>query len=69
MPRPKVSEFEPTTLVDDGRDEHSTGFFHGVPHENSTSKARLAERSLLQGAKGGLLDDRVAVDGESVEFP
>lgn len=69
MPRPKVSEFEPTTLVEDGRDEHSTMFFHGIPHENSTGKERLAERSLLQGAKGGLLDDRVAVDGESVVFP
>ncbi len=69
MPRPKVSEFEPTTLVDDGRDQHGTGFFHGVPHENATDKSRLAERSLLQGAKGGLLDDRVAVDGESIVFP
>ena len=69
MPRPKVSEFEPTTVYDDGREQHSTSFFQGIPHENRVDKSRLAERALLQGAKSGLLDDRVAVDGESIVFP
>ena len=69
--RAKVSsEFDDTTLVEDGRDDRYGMRFHsGVPLENRANKSRLAERALLQGAKSGLLDDRVSVDGEEVEFP
>ncbi len=63
------SEFDETTLVDDGRDNHHGMSFHsGVPKENRTNNDRLAERALLQGAKSGLLDDRVSVDAEESEF-
>ena len=65
----RISEFDETTLVEDGRDGHGTNFYDGIPAENAVNTDRLAERSLLQGAKGGLLDDRVSVDGELVEFP
>ena len=63
------SEFDDTTLVDDGRDlDYGISFHTGVPKENRTNDDRLAERALLQGAKSGLLDDRVAVDAEESEF-
>ncbi len=62
--RPAISEFESTTLIEDGRDQHGTSFYSGIPEENAVDTSRLAERALLQGAKSGLLDDRVAVDGE-----
>ena len=62
--RPRITEFEQTTLVEDGRDEHSISFYLGIPAENAVNTDRLAERALLQGAKSGLLDDRVSVTGE-----
>ncbi len=65
--RPNVSHA--TTLVEDGRDNNfGSSFYSGVPRENAVNTDRLAERALLQGAKSGLLDDRVAVDAEESEF-
>lgn len=62
-------EFDDTTLVEDGRDDHyGMSFRSGIPKENRANDDRLAERALLQGAKSGLLDDRVAVDAEESEF-
>ncbi len=62
--RPAISEFESTTLIEDGRGGYGTSFYSGIPEENAVDTSRLAERALLQGAKSGLLDDRVAVDGK-----
>jgi len=69
---PIVSEFDNTTVTPDEVDperQQRHHFFEGVPRENRTDKSRLAERALLQGAKSGLLDDRVSVDGVEEEFP
>ncbi len=66
---PKISEHDNTTLIDDGRDDvYGQAFHSGVPRENAVDNSRLAERALLQGAKSGLLDDRVSVTGEESEF-
>ena len=63
-------EFDETTLVEDGRDDvYGVDFYSGIPEENRADDSRLAERALLQGAKSGLLDDRVSVNAEEVEFP
>ncbi len=69
--RARVStDFDETTLVEDGRDKHFGMNFHsGIPKENRVDNSRLAERALLQGGKSGLLDDRVSVTGKKVVFP
>jgi len=73
MAKVRVSSFDiehNTTVTPDEVDpttQHAH-FFSGVPRENRTDKSRLAERSLLQGAKGGLLEERVTVDGVEEEF-
>lgn len=66
--RPHTSEFDNTTVTPDDLDHASqhVHFFSGVPRENRADTSRLAERALLQGAKGGLLDERVAVDAEEL---
>lgn len=59
-------EFADSTVTPDEvhpATHHGTSFWEGVPRENRTDKSRLAERALLQGAKGGLLEERVVVDG------
>ncbi len=68
MARPTISGFENTTVTPDDIDhaEQHVHFFRGVPRENRSDDSRLAERALLQGAKSGLLDERVAVDGEDL---
>lgn len=63
-----ISPFESTTVLDEDDNVGRHHFFEGVPRENRTNKSRLAERALLQGAKSGLLDDRVSVDGVEETF-
>lgn len=66
-----IHPFDESTVTPDEvdpTDMPTQRFWEGVPRENRTDKSRLAERSLLQGAKGGLLEERVVVDGVEKEF-
>lgn len=73
MAKVRVSSFDiehNTTVTPDEVDtiHQHVHLFSGIPRENRTDKSRLAERALLQGAKSGLLEDRVTVDGIEEEF-
>ena len=74
MAKVRVSSFDiehNTTVTPEDHIDPTTQhahFFSGVPRENRTDKSRLAERALLQGAKSGLLHERVSVDAEVEEF-
>ena len=63
-----ISPFESSVVLDENDNKGNHHFFEGVPRENRTNKSRLAERALLQGAKSGLLEDRVVVDGVEEVF-
>ncbi len=67
--KPPVASYQ-TTVTPDDLDHTDTRvrFYSGVPRENRTDDSRLAERALLQGAKSGLLDDRLANDAKESDF-
>ncbi len=72
MPKSKPSNvFHGNTTVtpDDVDPVHQRAhFFDGIPRENRSDRSQLIERALLQGAKSGLLDDRLAIDREDEGF-
>ncbi len=68
--KPTAVHYGNTTVTPDEVDSvhQHAHFYSGIPRENRSDRSQLIERALLQGAKGGLLDDRLAIDREDEGF-
>lgn len=67
--KPTVHHGNTTVTPDEVDPVHQHAhFFSGIPRENRSDRSQLIERALLQGAKSGLLDDRLAIDREDEGF-